>query len=327
MTSIVLTLVVISFLVVRVAVRMTRVADEIAETTDLARGFVGMLLLAVATSLPELASSLFAVLIYGAPGLTFGNVFGSNVTNLAFIGLLDFMIVGSIFAHAAKEHVVNALWTVILTVMSGAVIVTEWWSGGTPIGFGKLLSLCILAAYVHALYGQPRTEASPSERSPTSGLHNGSPWLRFVACAVAILVLGLLLAQSCDELACLSGLGHTFVGTLVMALVTSLPELVVSIESVRLGSIDMAFGNLIGSNLFNITILAICDLASPRSSLYAAPEAMASLPTAVMGCLMIGLVGAGLWCQQRWAIGGRVSPISLLLVLAYITSNVMTYLH
>ncbi|MBI4860190.1 MAG: hypothetical protein HY815_07990 [Candidatus Riflebacteria bacterium] len=221
-------LIFVSLIMVTVAVRMTRLADRIAGATGLWRRFVGVLLLAVATSLPELATSLFAVVSFCAPGLAFGNVFGSNVANLAFIGLLDFMVAGSIFAAAQREHVLNAIWTVVLTVMILGAVGSERWLTGTPFFCGKLFSFIILVAYVVAVHqsgGEGKSTPVP-ERTGIRMLV-----LQFVGCAGAILVLGLILTRTCDDLARLTGLGHTFVGVLVLALVTSLPELDGSLRS------------------------------------------------------------------------------------------------
>jgi cation:H+ antiporter len=325
MVSTVVSLVVLSVLIVVVAVRMTRVADRIAETTGMARGLVGTLLLAVATSLPELVTSLTAVLLCGAPGLAFGNVFGSNVVNLAFIPLMDVFIVGSIFVQAGGHHVRTIRWIVAFTLLALALIALPRWVEGAPPLVGKTASVLMIALYFTAL--REITQQTQADSHPASGAVGGRvPWPEFGACAAGVLVLGLLLTRACADFARLSGLGQTFVGTLVLALVTSLPELVVSLESVRLGSVDMALGNIVGSNLFNLTILAMCDLACLRGSLYAAPEAISCWPAALASLFMILVTRAALGLRPSATIVERLSWPSLVLALSYLAANLITYL-
>ena len=325
MFSTVVSLVVLSVLIVIVAVRLTRVADRIAETAGLSRGFVGVLLLAVATSLPELVTSLAAVLLCGSPGLAFGNVFGSNVVNLSFIGLMDLLVVGSIFLTASERHLRTARFVAVFTVFCMALIGMGRWLGPAAFIPSKIASLVILAAYVAVMRSDPQEAASSQLHSLGAGRPR-VPWPEFAACAAGILVVGLLLTRACDDFARQSGLGQTFVGTLILALVTSIPELVVSIEAVRLGSIDMALGNIVGSNLFNLTILAVCDLTLVRGSLYAAPQAVSSLPAALGSLGMVVLTAAALRARPAGTILGRLSWPSVALILAYLASNLATYL-
>lgn len=115
----------------------------------------------------------------------------------------------------------------------------------------------------------------------------------FVSCAVVIFFAGPQLAGAADELAARSGLGHTFVGTTLVAFSTSLPELVSMIAALRIGAVDLAIGNVFGSNAFNMLLLAILDFFQPGSLMAAvSPQhvvtcfgVMLATAIAVMGLL------------------------------------------
>ncbi|MBI4861165.1 MAG: hypothetical protein HY815_13045 [Candidatus Riflebacteria bacterium] len=322
-----------ALLIVLLGIRMTRLADRIADSSHLAKGFVGMLLLAAATSLPEVVTSLTAVLS-GAPGLAFGNVFGSNVVNLSFLFILDLMIAVSIFSIASREHVTTGLWAILLSLVAigGIATVRVFGWPGWPF------SLALVVLYVRALrtsYAATSSESDGSAIRDMAGPPRHSPWGAFGLAALGVVVVGLVLTRACESLARETGLGMTFVGSLVLALVTSLPELVVSIEAVRLGSLDMSLGNLAGSNLFNVTIVAMCDGAgraaccaagSPAAvDLWTVPAASACLPAAVMSVVMMGLFVWAVSRKSATTVAGRVSPISLALLLLYILSNALLF--
>lgn len=307
-------------ILVVLAVRLTRLADRIAEATGLSRGFVGVLLLAMATSLPELVSSFSATLMMGAPGLTFGNVYGSNVANLAFLGLMDLLVAGSIFVCATREDARNALIGIVLTGMSLLAVAASV-AGVGDSRFMHAVSLTIVLLYLVALKLGYQPGAAPDPAASTGR----APWAPFLICAAGVAGVSLWLTDSCAKLAHLSGLGQTFVGALVLALATSLPELVVSFEAVRIGSPSMAIGNLVGSNLFNVTILACCALAAPRGNLYAVPEASAAVPMALGGIVMMLIVAAASWSRSSSALFGRLSPVSVVLATGYVVSNAILY--
>jgi cation:H+ antiporter len=117
--------------------------------------------------------------------------------------------------------------------------------------------------------------------------------LLYAAAAAVLVVAAIFLPGAAEQLADLTGLGHSFVGSLFVAGSTSLPELVVSIAAARMGAIDMAAGNLFGSNLFNIAVLGVDDVLYTKGSLLAAvsPAHLATLGAAITmtGIVIIGL--------------------------------------
>jgi cation:H+ antiporter len=137
--------------------------------------------------------------------------------------------------------------------------------------------------------------------------------------AAVIVIASMALASSAEHIARITGWGTTFVGNSLLALATSLPEIVVTFSAVKIGSFAMAAGNIFGSNIFNIAILSLADLVYFRSSIFAAASKSQSLIAAV-GILLSGLyLFNGHYGSQR-KLAGRWPVDSLLVAGIYLLS-------
>ncbi|MBI3465798.1 MAG: sodium:calcium antiporter [Planctomycetes bacterium] len=258
---------------------LTRFADAISEITGLGRLVVGSVLLAAATSLPELTVDLSAVLM-GLPDLAVGDLLGSSLMNLLILAILDLshhsrgrMLSRQGAAHALSGSVSIGLTAVVaLGLLTGKAFAPYAIFGVSPaifvlvIGYALGVRLVYLdqriAIRTAKEEGKPVVSVSPE-------MTLGKAMLGFAACAGAILVAGPFLAESAGDLARLSGLGATFVGTTLVAFSTSLPELVSMIAALRMGAFDLAIGNVFGSNAFNMILFLPLDVFH-RQSLFAA---------------------------------------------------------
>jgi cation:H+ antiporter len=128
------------------------------------------------------------------------------------------------------------------------------------------------------------------------------------------------------ELAEVMGWNTTFVGTLVIAVATSVPEMVVTISALRLGAVDMAIGNLLGSNLFDILILALDDIAYTKGQLLAAASP-ANAVTAFAAVVMSGIFIVAVLYKPETRIRGTVGWVSIALLLVYLFSSYAIYLY
>jgi len=131
-----------------------------------------------------------------------------------------------------------------------------------------------------------------------------------------VVVVGSWLPEAADQLAGALGLSRSFVGTVFMALVTTLPEMAVTVGALRLGALDMAIGNLLGSNLFNVFILAVDDAFYTRGPLLVAASPV-HLGTTVTALVMTGLVIVGLVMRPEGRVLRVTSWVSLGLLAAY----------
>lgn len=314
-------LVVSTALVVAAGRALTRAADGLADATGLGRVFIGRLLLAGVTSLPELCTSLVACLMYAQGALVVGNVLGSNVVNLAFVPILEIMTAGGLLAASVSVATTSGLATTALTSIALlAIVVVAPPVAAAPLPFALLIVAFYVTTQVLEFGAAGQAEATEGLRLPPR------PLVRTIALSALVIVgASFVLTWSCEEIARRTGLGRTFVGCLVLALVTSLPELTVSIEAIRLGRPGMALANIVGSNEFNIAILGVCALVAPWASPLATPEPQAAQVLGLCGIAMISLLALGAPTRMARPLVGRLSVIGLAMAVGYVVANVAAF--
>jgi cation:H+ antiporter len=279
--------------------KLSQYGDIIAAKTGMGRTWIGVILMASVTSLPELMTGISSVAIFDLPNIAAGDVLGSCMFNLLIIALLDAMSGASpISSKAHQGQVITAGFGVLLLSLVGISIAA---GGKIPaLGWVGVYSLFFLTAYLLAirivfLYEKKRIAEIIEEMAEAVEHDHISKARAFTMYGLnALLVIGAAtwLPHLGEEIAEITGLGRTFVGSIFIALATSLPELVVSISALRIGAVDMVLGNLFGSNLFNIAILALDDILYRKgpllshidtNHLISACAAMAMTGVAVIG--------------------------------------------
>jgi cation:H+ antiporter len=247
--------------------RLSRYGDVIAEKTRAGRTWIGVILMASVTSLPELVTGVTSVAVYRAPNIAAGDVLGSCMVNLLILAILD---IGKrrepISSVAQQGHVLSAAFGIVLLGSADISILTA--DSIPKLGWVGLNSLVFLLLYLVAMrvvfrYEKRRIAAYVSEireEDHYSRVSASAAYLRFSAYAVLVAAAGAYLPYVAEQLAAVTGLGRTFVATTFVALSTSLPEIVVTHTALKVGAVDLAVGNMLGSNLFNVAILAVDDL-------------------------------------------------------------------
>ncbi len=250
-----------SAVVVLAAIKLAEYSDIIAVRTRLGGLVVGTIFLAGATSLPELVAAISSFGA-GVPNLAAGNFLGSNMTNIALLALVDlFNRQAPLLRSVAVSHSLTAGLATLLMLVAALSLVL----GPTPaIGWVGVDSLLIIALYFAGIWLMQRESQSVAAGAPAMEPADGFPTLRRgligFAIAAAVLIAAVpQLVRASTGIAEITGLGTGFVGTALLSLVTSLPELVAVIAAVRLGSFDLGVGNLLGSNVFNMLGLAVSD--------------------------------------------------------------------
>lgn len=314
-----------SALIVLVAGKLADFGDAIAIRTGLGRMFIGMLLLAAATSLPELLTTINSIQI-GVPNLAAGNLFGSNTFNMFLLAIIDLAFFRQrLLRGAAMRHALSGSLTML---MIGLVLFFISANIDLRIGWVGVDSLLVIGFYAVAIYLlQKDAAAAPASASDVVDL-SGVPSLLKAIIGFALATLGLViitpyLVRSANEIAVITGLGTTFVGTALVATVTSLPELVATIAAVRIGASDMAIGNLFGSNLFNMFALGLADVFFTQGRFLAAIDP-AFLMVGLLGLVMtgMGLVGNLARLERRFLF---IEIDALLLILTYIAGMWLLY--
>jgi cation:H+ antiporter len=313
---------------------LSKYGDVIAEKTGLGRVWLGAILIAGVTSLPELASGISAVAWLNAPNLAAGAALGSCLFNLALIAIMDLLYQpGRVLAKAQEVHILSAgLGVLLLGIVAMGVLI-----GSQMNGFGgwgvSLLSLVIIVLYgiggrmIARLEKERMSEVLEKEAQVNAydSISARRAYIVFVLSAIGIVILGIWLSFIGDRLAATTGLSTSFVGNLFLAISTSLPEIAASLAAIRLGAIDLAIGNVLGSNLFNITLFSIYDLADGQANFWASLT-NANAFAAVMTIMMTGVVIISLMYRASPKTPYRFSWDGIALSGMYLGSMIMLYL-
>lgn len=312
---------------VRLGVALAGSGDALAERTGMGRLFVGTLLVAFATSLPEVATDVTAA-VAGAPDLAVGDLFGSSMANMAILAIIDLRYRGRVWPAVELGHARVAAVGIVLTSLAVLGVLTP---PGISLGWVGLDTIMIAALYVAAVawFRRMPTMVRPGHSAEGVALHeptgleqphNGSS-LRAVIVKFSLAALGILVAAPAVSLAVkriaeASGIGETFLGATLLAITTSLPELVVALAAVKIGAHDLAVGNLFGSNAVNMSMLLLVDLAYTKGPVLAAVDP-AQVVAAVGAILLMALAVAAIVGGSETRIK-RLEPDAIVVLLAYV---------
>ncbi|GMV59584.1 MAG: hypothetical protein AMXMBFR72_26780 [Betaproteobacteria bacterium] len=282
--------------------RLSRYGDVIARHAGLGGGWIGLVLMASVTSLPELVTGIASVTVADVPDIAVGNVLGACVLNLAMMVVLDALHRhASIYQVASQGHTLGAAFGIVmLGVVAFGMLAAP--ALDLRVGHVGLVTPALLALYlvaIRTIYQYERgaaalaaAAATAVEPAPEMTLRQAA--VRYAVAAAVVVGAALWLPFVAGDLAAAMGWTDSFVGTLLVAVTTTLPELTVTIASVRIGALDMAIGNLVGSNLFNLAILGVDDLVyldGPLLAAAAPAHALSAVSAAVMsGALIVALV-------------------------------------
>lgn len=314
--------------------RMCKAADDIAEISGLSRAWVGLLLLSIATSLPELVTGLSAIALFDAPNVAVGDALGSCVFNLLILVVLELLARGeSLYARVGSGHTVSAAFGVVLAGFIAFSILVAPASPALRIGHVGLYTPVILGAYFVALYTvfqhERRTIAAVGHQPLMPGVDVRSlstAVRRYAVSAAFVIAAGAVLPRIAVEIARQMGWSNTFVGTIFVAFATSVPEVAVSITAMAIGSVDMAVANLLGSNLFDVAIVALDDLVYTAGPILSAVSPSHAV-TAVSAAVMSGVAIVGFSYRPAGRLFRVSSWVGLTLFAIYLFNAFVQYLH
>ncbi len=279
--------------------KLSRYGDIIAEKTGLGRTWVGVVLMASVTSLPELVTGISSVTYAGVPDIAVGDIMGSCVFNMLILALLDAVYrMMPISAKAHQGNILSAGFGILLL----SVVAISLFLGNTvsPLGWIGPYSILFVIIYFIAMkliftYERRKISAFIKEKAAEMRYEDISlrtALTNYCLNGAIVIVAATFLPKIGEGIAEITGLGQTFVGNIFIAVSTSFPEIVVSMAALKIDAIDLAIGNLFGSNIFNILILAIDDIffiKGPilshvnQNHIISALSAIAMTTTAVIG--------------------------------------------
>ena len=315
--------------IVLAGTKLSRYGDQIAELTGLGRLWIGVVLMAAATSLPEVFTTISAGWL-NAPDLAAGDLFGAGLSNMLTLGLIDLLHRQKrVWQQAALGHTLTAALAMALTGLAACFVLLPINVTHLGIGLGSLTLFLLYVLGMRLVFRQEDMERRQREQealvegelagrdaSSTRRADLRRAVIGFALGALALLVAAPFLAWSAERIAEETGISATFIGTSLVAIATSLPELVTAIAAVRLGAFDLAVGNLFGSNAFNMAAFLFADLAYREGSLLSSVSSAHAL-TALWSILMmnIGLMGIIYRAEKRFML---IEPDSLLMIVSYV---------
>jgi cation:H+ antiporter len=304
--------------------------DTIAKLTGLSRSWVGLVMLASATSLPELFTGVSSVTVANAPNIAVGDLFGASIFNLVTLVLLDALSREEpMYRRIDQGHILTAGFGVIMIGFVGAMVLLS--RNGLIMSFmhvslySPIIVVLYLVAVRAAFVYERRQRREPVIAEPDTHITLRTAALRYGLAAVVIGAAGTWLPFIGVEIATVMGWKTSFVGTVFIGIATTVPELVVTVSALRLGAVDMAIGNLLGSNLFDMLILAVDDVAYSKGPLLSSVSPVHAI-SAFAAVIMSGIFIVALLFRPETRLRGTVGWVSLSLLLVYLFSAYAIYL-
>lgn len=309
--------------------RMTGLADRLADRTGLGEALVGGVLLGAATSLSGIVVSVTAAL-EGHPSLAFSNSVGGIAAQTIFLVLADIFHRKINLEHAAADlaNVFQGIVLMVLLTLPFLAMTTPeitFWAVH-PVSFVIPMVYFLGLVAGHSVHDAPMwkpvntsdTKADKPEEEDPETRSKSTPllFLHFGLLMIVMGTAGYLIATTASELSYRLNISETLVGALATAVVTSLPELVTTITAVRRGALQLAVGGIIGGNTFDTLFLTASDISYREGSLYHAISDQDYF-WIVSAMLMTGVLIGGLILRQRQG-PGKIGAESILLLLIYV---------
>ena len=307
--------------------RLANLADTLADRTGMGEIIAGALFVGASTSLPGIITSV-ATAAKGYPGLAIGNALGGLTAQTAFLAVADLAYRKANLEHAAASvtgltqgTLLVSLLTLPLLAMSAPEITILGVHPASGLlfvcyGFGLRLLAQVEDQPMWSPVQTRHTQDEEQQAEATGGdeRETGTLWGAFLLYAVVTAAAGYAVGESAAALVELTQLSQSAVGTVFAAVANSLPELVTAIAAVRIGAVNLAVGDVIGGNSFEVLFLAAADIFYRPGSIYHEFDS-ANVFTAVLAILMTGVLLLGMLRRERHGIAGIGFESALVLLL------------
>ena len=282
--------------VVFLSIKLANYVDLIDKKTDMSGAFIGGVILAAVTSLPELFTSISAVLFVKQPDLVMGNILGSNLFNMCIFGGAALIAAKSL----CKSTIGNShLKTTVITFVMFAIMLLPvvFKKDYTVVGISvySIILLVLYACSIKFMAG----DSAETEGEDTSDLTLKQIVIRFIIMAVLLVTASIFITFAADKLSEQFKLGKTVGGALFLGVATSLPELTSSIALIRKGNFNACAGNVMGSGVFNFCIISIADILYRGGSVYTSSGDKSNKYLNIFGLVAAAVVGIILIMKQR----------------------------
>jgi len=304
--------------------KLARYGDVIAEKTGLGRIWIGVVLIAFVTTIPELVTSVSSVALIHSPDLALGTLLGSCCFNLFVLALLDILHSRApVLSAASPRHIITGSWGAMLIAIAATGVFAGRRFSFLTLGWVGIPTIVILVLYLVGMWWIFRRERghqlniAPTTSNQYDKYTTRTVGIRFALAAAAVVAAGIWLSFIGDEISNATGWGSTFIGSMFLAICTSAPELVVAITALRIGAVDLAVADILGANMLNIAMIAPVDLAQTRGFVLSSVSS-SQLIVASVAVVMTIVVIAGLRFRRSRKLLRVASWYTPLLIALYV---------
>lgn len=265
--------VLLAFVVIFATSRLSYYIDELDKKTHISGALIGGVLLATVTSMPEFITSITSTVSLNQPGLAFGNVFGSNIFNIVILAIADLIFLKHMFFNKVKtQRKTNAFVILMYIIFSIPMLLRQF----TLIDYDtftisfvltfNLISFIIVIIYFLSIKAMNEDETEQSDEE--SKLSYKKIAIMFALWSLVVVGSSYFVTVVVDQLRIDMNLGASFAGAIFLGVATSLPELTAVMTLTRLKNYEAALGNIVGSNIFNMTIISVVDIINVKEDIF-----------------------------------------------------------
>lgn len=305
--------------------KASKLAYNISKISFFSQTFMGMIFLAISTSMPEMFASIGAAGVAKSVNLAAGNVFGTLVINLMVLVIIDIQINKSAIVYGDKQHILTGILSVVLLGAMVISILLQSLISSVPyflnIGLDSfiLIFICLICLRMVFRYEKEhKIKFSPKLNKFSNNSDTIKIWSKFFIYIFLVGGAGIWISVIADKIAAISTwCNHTFFGSIFLALSSSFPEIIVSIFSAAVGSVSMAIGNILGSNLFDTIIIPLSDIFYQHGPIFD-KVSLVHVFTAITAIVMTSIVITGLIYKTKRKLG-RLNWFSISMILLFLT--------
>ncbi len=312
--------IVLALAVIGFSIKAADYVDLIDKKTNISGAFIGGVVLAAITSLPELFTSLSAVLILNNSELVLGNILGSNIFNLATLGTISLIFIrGFVKENVGKNHLKTSLFVLFVNII---LFFPVYFSKNMSIFNISIVSIIILICYFLSLrfMANDNVETDEEEKDECK-LTMKQIVIRFILASIGLVLASIFITYVTEIISDKLNLAASLSGALFLGIATSLPEVTSSIALARKSKFNLVVGNIIGSNMFNLFIICITDILYIGNSVYLTTHFQTKL-LLLMGFISTIVVSIILFLKnlnkQNKFVYILLSSLTIILYLAYL---------
>ena len=293
-------------------------ASNIAVKLNVSPLLVGLTIVALGTSSPEATVAILAAL-EGSPGVVLGNVIGSNIVNITVVvGLTALIAPLTVQSETVRKEIPFAMLAAIVLMILMADVALQGASANIINRGDGIIILLFFSVFLYYVFEMARKNRSSTVEKVDAD--TGESWLKNILFTIggliAIIIGGEMVVSSATEIALSLGMSEALVGLTIVAIGTALPEIMTSVTAALKGKGDMAIGNVVGSNIFNIFF--VTGTASTVAPIAAESKLFFD------GWVMVGLtVLLLIFSRTHFKIGRREGAVLLLAYITYLVYIIM----